>query len=66
MLLASVNLPAAMVLASVFNIGASPRPSNLGVQDYGNFKTLSLCPPSPNCISTAEEANDLSHYVPAW
>eukprot|EP00887_Chlorella_sp_A99_P000451 scaffold17.g451.t1 len=30
------------------------------------IRALNLCPPSPNCISTAEEANDLSHYVPAW
>jgi hypothetical protein len=36
-------------------------------QDYGGgLKTLALCPPSPNCISTAEEANDPQHYVPQW
>ena len=40
--------------------------SNIGVQDYGNVKTLSLCPPTPNCIATSEEANDADHFVPAW
>jgi uncharacterized protein (DUF1499 family) len=39
----------------------------LGVLDYGaGVKTLGLCPPSPNCISTSEEANDPEHYVPGW
>ncbi|PSC69227.1 50S ribosomal L11 [Micractinium conductrix] len=62
--LRSVNVA---VLGAMFTFGASPRPSNLGVQDYGGgLKTLSLCPPSPNCISTAEEANDPEHYVPQW
>ena len=28
--------------------------------------TLGLCPRTPNCISTAEEANDPGHYVPPW
>lgn len=38
-----------------------------GLQDYGGgLRTLGLCPPSPNCISTAEEANDPQHYVPQW
>jgi uncharacterized protein (DUF1499 family) len=27
---------------------------------------LSLCPPSPNCVGTADEFNDSLHYVPAW
>ncbi len=58
-----MNIP---VLASILSIGAAPRPSNLGVQDYGTVKTLSLCPPTPNCIATSEEANDETHYVPAW
>ena len=63
-LLHSVNMA---LLGALLPIGAAPRPSNLGVQDYGGgLKTLNLCPPTPNCISTAEEANDLSHYVPAW
>eukprot|EP00879_Flechtneria_rotunda_P001011 GHRR01001147.1.p1 GENE.GHRR01001147.1~~GHRR01001147.1.p1 ORF type:complete len:246 (+),score=60.54 GHRR01001147.1:40-777(+) len=60
----SVNVA---VLSAVFNWGAVARPNGLGIKDYGsNIKTLSLCPPSPNCISTAEEINDPTHYVPAW
>lgn len=63
-MLNSVN---AAVLGALFTWGAGPRPSNIGVQDYGGgLKTLALCPPSPNCISTAEEANDPEHYVPQW
>ena len=62
--LSSVNVA---VLGSLFSIGATPRPSGLGVADYGGgVKTLGLCPPSPNCVSTAEEMNDPGHYVPAW
>ena len=63
-MLHSVNVA---VLGAMFSWGATPRPSNIGVQDYGGgLKTLGLCPPSPNCISTAEEANDPEHYVPQW
>lgn len=63
-LLKSVNVA---ILGSVFTWGATPRPDGLGVQDYGGgVKSLGLCPPTPNCISTAEEANDPGHYVPAW
>ncbi|KAF8063649.1 IPK2 [Scenedesmus sp. PABB004] len=54
------------VLGSLFTWGAVPRPDTLGVQSYGAVKTLGLCPPTPNCISTAEELNDPEHYVPAW
>lgn len=54
------------MLGSLFTWGAVERPSTLGVRDYGAVKTLGLCPPSPNCISTAEEVNDPEHYVPAW
>lgn len=55
------------VLGALLSIGAAPRPRNLGVQDYGGgIKALNLCPPTPNCISTAEEINDPGHYVPAW
>jgi len=64
LMLNSVNVG---VLAALFTWGAVPRPNTLGIQDYGGgVKTLGLCPPSPNCISTAEEANDPDHYVPAW
>lgn len=66
-LLRSSGLASAAVLGALLNIGAAPRPRGLGVLDYGGgVKTLSLCPPSPNCISTAEEANDPEHYVPSW
>ena len=61
--LRSVNL---LALGAMFTWGAAPTPSNIGLSDYGEFKSLSLCPPSPNCISTAEEANDMTHYVPQW
>jgi hypothetical protein len=47
--------------------GAAPRPRTLGLQSYGpDVKTLGLCPPTPNCISTAEELNDPDHFVPPW
>lgn len=63
LILNSANLA---VVASLFNWGAAPRPSGLGVRDINGTKVLSLCPSTPNCISTAEEANDLKHYVPQW
>eukprot|EP00243_Klebsormidium_subtile_P004410 TRINITY_DN18392_c0_g1_i1.p1 TRINITY_DN18392_c0_g1~~TRINITY_DN18392_c0_g1_i1.p1 ORF type:complete len:242 (+),score=29.28 TRINITY_DN18392_c0_g1_i1:41-727(+) len=53
----------AAFLASVFHFGGDV-PSNLGFQR--DPPGLKLCPPSPNCISTSEEANDPSHFVPAW
>jgi hypothetical protein len=63
LMLASVSLP----LASVLSIGGAPRPSSIGIQSYGgSVQTLSLCPPTPNCIATSEEANDPTHFVPAW
>jgi len=53
------------VIASIFTWGAVERPTNLGIMDYGGgVRTLGLCPPSPNCISTAEELNDIGHYAP--
>lgn len=63
LVLNSVNVA---VLGAIFTWGAAPTPSTIGLADYGQFKSLSLCPPSPNCISTAEEANDMTHYVPQW
>jgi uncharacterized protein (DUF1499 family) len=54
------------VLASLFNWGSTPRPSGLGPREINGTKALSLCPSTPNCISTAEEANDEKHYVPQW
>lgn len=64
-MLLSVNATA--VLGALVTWGAVPRPKTIGLQDYGGgLRTLSLCPPSPNCVSTAEEANDPTHYVPGW
>lgn len=64
LVLHSVNIG---VLGALFTWGAVPRPGGLGIQDYGGgLRALGLCPPSPNCISTAEEANDPEHYVPQW
>lgn len=61
-MLRSVNVA---VLGALLTIGAAPRPANLGIQDYGgNIQTLSLCPPTPNCIATSEEGNDRTHYAP--
>lgn len=60
-----LNSVSGIALASVFQFTGT-RPNNLGLKDYGTFKSLGLCPPTPNCISTAEEANDVSHFVPAW
>jgi len=61
-LLKSVNVG---VIAAIFTWGAVPRPGNLGIQDYGSgVRTLSLCPPTPNCLSTSEELNDNGHYAP--
>lgn len=60
-----LNSVSGLFLGSLFNFNGAP-PTNLGLKDYGKFKSLALCPPTPNCISTAEEANDYSHFVPAW
>ncbi|KAK9808585.1 hypothetical protein WJX72_000105 [[Myrmecia] bisecta] len=53
--------------ASIFTWGAAPRPEKLGVQTYGStgIRTLGICPPTPNCVSTADET-DISHYIPSW
>ncbi|CAG9464499.1 unnamed protein product [Pedinophyceae sp. YPF-701] len=60
-ILRSINVG---VLAALFTWGAVDRPGNLGIQDYGGgLRQLSLCPRTPNCISTSEEANDPEHYV---
>ena len=63
LLLRSVNVG---ILGAMFTIGAAPRPSGLGVRDFKGQKSLGLCPPTPNCVSTAEEANDPKHYIPQW
>ncbi|MCO5609552.1 hypothetical protein L7F22_063781 [Adiantum nelumboides] len=53
---------AALMLA--FFRFSGTKPSYLGVQK--NPPSLALCPPTPNCISTSEELNDPSHFVPPW
>lgn len=60
-----LNSVSGLFLASVFNF-TGETPKSLGLKDYGAFSSLGLCPKTPNCISTAEEANDQSHFVPAW
>lgn len=41
------------MVGAMFTFGATARPSGLGVTDYGGgVKTLGLCPPKPNCVST--------------
>mmetsp|Transcript_4712 Transcript_4712/g.10177 ORF Transcript_4712/g.10177 Transcript_4712/m.10177 type:complete len:236 (-) Transcript_4712:96-803(-) len=58
---------AGLFLGALFSFGAAPRPKGLGVTDYGSgVKSLGLCPATNNCISTAEAANDMNHYVPGW
>ncbi|XP_059067203.1 uncharacterized protein LOC131067406 isoform X2 [Cryptomeria japonica] len=48
-----------------FKVGRSgTKPNYICVQK--NPPSLALCPATQNCISTAEELNDLSHYVPPW
>ena len=55
------------VLGALLSWGNTPRPNNIGIQDYGGgVRTRALCPPSPNCVSTAEELNDPAHFVPGW
>merc|ERR1712176_1702008 len=60
-------LAGGLILGALFTFGAAPRPKGLGVTDYGSgVKSLGLCPATPNCVSTAEAANDLDHYIPGW
>lgn len=61
-----LNSTSMFALGAMFTFGAAPRPSTVGLQEFNGVKTLGLCPPNPNCISTAEEANDPAHYVPQW
>jgi len=61
-----LNSTSLFTIGAILNIGSAPRPKTVGIQDVYGSKQLSLCPPNPNCISTSEEANDLSHYVPQW
>merc|ERR1712003_212766 len=60
-------LSGGLFLGALFTFGAAPRPKGLGVTDYGSgVKSLGLCPATPNCVSTAEAANDLDHHIPGW
>mmetsp|Transcript_33140 Transcript_33140/g.78605 ORF Transcript_33140/g.78605 Transcript_33140/m.78605 type:complete len:233 (+) Transcript_33140:109-807(+) len=61
-----LNSASVFTLGALLNIGEAPRPKTIGIQDIYGTKSLSLCPPTPNCISTAEEANDPNHFVPQW
>lgn len=47
--------------AAVFHF-VGKRPANIGVNVE---RYLSLCPPTPNCISSQENVYD-NHYVPSW
>lgn len=40
------------------------KPDYLGVQK--NQQALALCPATKNCISTAENVTDITHYAPPW
>ncbi|WCJ22844.1 hypothetical protein M5689_004911 [Euphorbia peplus] len=51
------------VLGAIFNFSGK-KPEYLGVQK--NQQSLALCPATKNCISTAENVNDLVHYAPPW
>ncbi|KAL6965011.1 hypothetical protein U1Q18_036067 [Sarracenia purpurea var. burkii] len=51
------------VIGAVFNFSGT-KPEYLGVQK--NTLGLALCPATKNCISTSENASDLTHYAPPW
>lgn len=60
------SIAAPLFIGSVFNFEGE-RPTALGVQTFnGETIGLALCPPSPNCVGTADEFSDVQHYVPAW
>jgi len=64
-----LNSSSVLVLGGLFgmeSVGAAPRPAGLGLKKYGDIVTLGVCPTTPNCVSTAEEMNDDSHYIPPW
>ncbi|KAE8646699.1 uncharacterized protein LOC101221074 [Cucumis sativus] len=51
------------VIGAIFNLSGK-KPEYLGVQK--NQPSLALCPATKNCISTAENVSDLTHYTPPW
>ena len=62
-----LNGSSALVLGGLLdNLVDNSRPAGLGLHQYGDVITLGLCPPRPNCVSTAEDLNDDSHFVPPW
>ena len=69
-----LNGSSALVLGSlVDSLVDNSRPADLGLKlgvskQFGDIVTLGLCPPQPNtnCVSTAEDFGDDSHFVPPW
>ena len=62
-----LNGSGALVLGSLLDgLVDNSRPSGLGLHQYGDFIELGLCPPRPNCVSTSEDLNDDSHFIPPW
>ncbi|XWS45938.1 hypothetical protein CRYUN_Cryun14cG0022200 [Craigia yunnanensis] len=51
------------VIGAIFSFSGK-KPDYLGVQK--NQPALALCPATKNCISTSENASDLTHYAPPW
>jgi uncharacterized protein (DUF1499 family) len=62
-----LNSSSVFVLGGLFGgMVDNSRPAGLGLHQYGDIVTLGLCPPKPNCVSSAEDLNDDSHFVPSW
>ncbi|KAH7848921.1 hypothetical protein Vadar_010271 [Vaccinium darrowii] len=53
----------AALIGAIFNLSGT-KPNYLGIQK--NNPSLALCPSTKNCISTSENASDLTHYAPPW
>ncbi|KAI8572600.1 hypothetical protein RHMOL_Rhmol01G0212300 [Rhododendron molle] len=51
------------LIGAIFNFSGT-KPDYLGVQK--NNPSLALCPATKNCVSTSEDASDLTHYAPPW
>jgi len=68
-----MNGSSALVLGGMLeSMVDNSRPADLGLnlgvsKQFGDIVTLGLCPSkSTNCVSTAEDLNDDSHFVPPW
>jgi uncharacterized protein (DUF1499 family) len=66
-----LNSSSLLVLGGLFDnaLGGmvdNSRPGDLGLAQYGDDVSLTLCPPKPNCVSTTDDLNDDSHYIPPW